>query len=535
MDTISLYVILLTVIFTVGVIFYRSTIPTSLLLVMVGMLLSFIPSFPHIEIDPHLILQLFIPLLVYEISAFSSWRDIKTNIRPILWLSVGHVFFITVLVACVAHALVPSLGWPMCFVLGAVVSPPDSVAIVSLAEKIYLPRKIITILTGEGLLNDAAALIVFRFALAAVITHEFILHQAILEFSTIVVVETLYGLVMGFVIGELRLRLRDANLQMVISLLTPFLVYLPAQKLGGSGILAIVVTGFVIGYRYLERLPPEIRILGTSIWKTLGFLVQSLLFLLVGLDLRFIIERIALIPVTQLILYAFAVIFVVIVGRFIWVFPAFYWPQLFFFSRRKKEPQPPWQYPFIISWSGMRGGISLAAALIVPLTPVAAGVASPRDLLVFLVFCVIVATLILQGLALPWVVKTFGILQCGQQEKHSEHLRELEVRLEIVNEVLHWLFDCRQKRKDDASVLAEINFHIKEFQTTKIKLRKALKNHPDVGEYDVHMELKDIVALELQIIEIERSVLAQLWRENKISHELRMKLMRELDFQTKHY
>ncbi len=535
MDQIEVYILWLGIIFIVGMIFGKSSVPLSLLLVMAGMLLSFLPHFPHVELEPKLVLEVFLPLLIYEASAATSWREMKKNLRPIALLSVGHVLFITVLVAIALHAFIPDLNWPLCFILGAVLSPPDDVAIIALAEKIFLPRRIITILTAESLFNDATALVLFRFALVAALTQQFSLLTTMNEFVLIVVAETLYGIVLGSIIGEVRLRLRDNKLQILISLLTPFLAYTPAVLLGGSGVLATAVTGIIMGQRYMHRFTPEIRLLGASIWSMLVFLLQSTLFLWMGLELRYVVERISTMSISSLALYSLIAVAVVIIGRFIWVFPAAYLPRYFFPSIRKKDPYPPWQYLFIISWAGMRGSISLAAALSVPLLPAAGGITNPKDLLVFLVFTVIFMTLILQGLALPLVVKILGVQTEKQEEKHQEHMDELSARLVIAKAVLAWLMKYRTQIKDNQSLYSEVNTYIKQYQILRTRLARAIENHDDSEEHDERKELEEIITLSEQILGIERNTLAELWREKKISQTVRDKLLRHLDFRSKHF
>ena len=244
------YLLLFCIIVLVGQVFRKSKIPLPLLLVMMGMVLSVVPNFPTVQLNPDLVLNVFLPILIYQISAFSSWKDIKKYIRPISLLSIGHVIFITVLVAVIMHTLIPELGWPLAFVLGAVTSPPDDVAIVSIIEKIRIPRSIETILKGEGLFNDAAALMFFKYALAATVTHEFSSMNAMEYFGIILVGETIYGLLLGYVIGEFRLKIKNPHLNIIASFLTPFLAFIPAEKLGGSGILSTAVAGFIIGNYY---------------------------------------------------------------------------------------------------------------------------------------------------------------------------------------------------------------------------------------------------------------------------------------------
>ena len=223
MDILIIYLSLFTIIAVITQLFHKSTIPAALILALAGMLLSFIPYFPAIHLDSSLVLNFFLPLLIYQISSFSSWRDIKKQIRPITLLSVGHVIFITLFVAIVIHALLPTMGWPLAFVLGAIISPPDDVAIMSIAEKIKFPERLLTILQGEAMFNDAAALTLFRFALAAAITNHFSAASAFMTFVVMIIGETLYGLGLGFIIGKLRTRIKSTSLHLIVSFITPFL------------------------------------------------------------------------------------------------------------------------------------------------------------------------------------------------------------------------------------------------------------------------------------------------------------------------
>jgi Na+/H+ antiporter len=535
MGQLETYLILLAIIVVIGQLFSKSPIPISLLLVITGMLLSLVPIFPHINLNPTLVLNVFLPVLVYQISAFTSWQDFKKNLRPIALLSVGHVIFIVILIAVIMHALIPQLSWPLAFVLGAVIAPPDSVAIVSIAEKIRMPARIVTVLEGEGMLNDATALILFRFALAAVVTHEFYLMHAVANFFAVVIGETLYGLVLGYAIGELRLKLRTPMLHITASILTPFLAYLPAEMLGGCGVLATVVTGFVIGHIYSVRFAPEFRLVSRAMWPALAFVMQSILFLLVGLDLRSILDGISSIATHSLLLYGVAIIATIIVGRFIWVyFAVAHLPRFLFPSIRKKDPQLPWQFPFVVSWAGMRGGISLAAALAVPLLPAVAGSANSRDLLIFLVFCAIAATLLLQGLTLPWLLKAIGISKYGQCEKYTEHLAELSARKKMSKAVLRWLVAYKEKIKEDQKLLDGVKLYIREYRMLRTQLRTRIDGHNNELPHDEKSEVMDEIFLLSQIIEIERTELLRLWRKEEINLTVRNKLLERLDHRAKH-
>lgn len=533
MDQFVIYMGLLGIIVCVGVLSGKSTIPSPLFLVIAGMLLSLIPNFPQIQLEPRLVFNVFLPPLVYTMSALSSWPDIKKNKRPIAFLSVGHVIFITVLVGVIAHHYIPALSWPMAFMLGAIISPPDDVAIIAIAEKLRMPQRLITILSGEGLLNDATALILFKFSLAAVITHTFSPFTALSEFFAIILFETLYGLFIGNVIGFLRLKIRDPKLHLMASLLTPFLAYLPVVYLGGSGVLATVVAGFVIGHRFLGRYTPEIRLQARAVWAMIEFTLQSLLFLLVGLNFRSTIMNISSIPYHDLIYYSLVITLTVIIGRFIWVYLAAYLPRYFFPSIRKKDPYPPWQFPFIISWAGVRGAISLAAVLIVPSMHTKIGTVELDDLLIYLVFCVIVATLLLQGITLPWLIKLLGVGKIGLIEEESEHMDELAARHAMIKAVLRFLKDYKSIIKDDPDMSQQVKLQILEYQSLKKRVKEIIDHHKNFEITESHNEYNCLLSVLTQVVEVERTTLTQLWREDKISFKIRTKLVQELDLRSK--
>ena len=524
------YLFLFFIIVIVGQVFRNSVIPLSLLLVITGMVLSTIPAFPVPELNSELVLNVFLPILIYQISAFSSWKDVKKNIRPISLLSIGHVVFITIVVAVVMHQLIPELGWPLAFVLGAISSPPDDVAIMSITEKIRFPVKLMTILEGEGLFNDATALVIFRYALAALVTHEFYAFHAINYFLLVLVGETAYGLLLGYVIGELRLRIKNPMLNIIASVLTPFAAYVPAEMLGGSGILATAIVGFIIGNYYSARFAPDFRLFSRAFWPSLTFAIQSLLFLLVGLNMRYILQNIAAISISKLVLYSGALIATLIVGRFVWVYGfVIFLPRLLVPSLRRATYHLPWQQIFILAWVGMRGAISVAAAFAIPTLPLMSDGVSPNNLIIFLVFCVLTVTFILQGLTLPWLIKALGVHVHGEQEKYSEHLIELTARLKINNTVLKWLIEYQSQVEDDPRVLKEVNIYVREYKMLKARLKERIANHDIDATHDEQMESEGAVMLVSKIIQIERAAIFKLWKEDKISYTIWNRLLDRLD------
>jgi Na+/H+ antiporter len=533
MEQITLYIILFAVVVLVGQLFNKTAIPIALLLIITGMLLSFIPGFPTVRLNPDIVLDVFLPLMVYEISVLASWQEMRKNYRPIALLSIGHVIFITLLIAATIHALLPQMGWPLAFVLGAVISPPDDVAIVSIAEKIRMPARIVTILEGEGIFNDATALILFRFALAATVSANFSAVSTVATFFAVLIGETLYGLVVGYVVGWLRSKIKHNFLHVIASVLTPFIAYYPAVMLGGCGVLATVVAGSIIGNVFALRFTPSFRLISRAIWPSLTFALQSILFLLVGLNLKTIMESISALPLSILIAYAVAVVLVMILGRFIWVYGAVYLlPRALFPGIRKKDPLPPWQYPFVVSWAGMRGGISLAAALAVPTLPAIHNLANPRDLIIFLVFCAIVATLLFQGLSLPWLLKKLGLTKHGKCEEYNLHIAELSAKLTMTQGVLQWLPDFRRNQELDKRLIKSLRLKLKEYRMQEKELQEKLKKH-QFDTHDIIRETERDVFLSMRIIEVEKELLIQLWREEKITVETRDKLLEQLDHRAK--
>lgn len=536
MEQFTLYLILFGIIVLLGHAFQKTNIPIALILVIAGMLLSFVPFFPVINLEPELVLDFFLPLLVYEICSFSSWRDMKKQFRPIALLSVGHVFFITIIVAISVHYFIPQLGWPFAFLLGAIISPPDNVAIVSISEKIKIPERVFIILEGEGMFSDAAALTLFRVALVATVTNTFSMKYAVSNFVLMIVGETLYGLLLGTLLGKLRAKIPNTTLHVILSFLTPFLAYIPAVKLGGTGVISTAIVGFIIGNQYTLRFTSEYRLISLALWPTVAFAIQGLIFLLVGLDMRSTFMRISTIPLETLLLYVCSMLFIVIVGRFVWVYGAvIFLPRLLFPSVRKKDPYPPWQYPFIISWSGIRGGISLAAALAVPALTLTVNGADARDLLVFIVFCVIVVTLVIQGLSLPYILRKIGIDKVGQSERYTEHLSELQARSQMIQSALNWLEKHRAKVKDNPEALKEVLLHVHEYQMLKKEFESRIMDHDGSSGHDEHEEMKKKLSLMLQVVEVEREELLKMWRAEKINLRTRNKLLTTLDHQVQRH
>ena len=532
MEQIESYLFILCLIVLMGQLFLTSSIPIALIILTAGLFTSFFP-FPPVSLNPRLVLDIFLPLLIYESSAFSSWRDIKKNMWPIALLSIGHVIFITVLVAVCVHALIPGLGWPLSFILGAAISPPDDVAIFSISKNIRLPERVFAILEGEALFNDATALIFFRFSLAALMAYEFSAFQVGTDFIMILIGETVYGFLLGNLLGQLRKKLSNPIIHTMASLLTPFIAYLPVVKLGGSGVIATAIVGFIIGNQYAVHFTPEFRLISRGIWPTIAFALQGILFFLVGLNIKSFIHGIISLPLFVIGCYVSLVIVLVIIGRFIWNFLIVNLLQrLIFLFLNKRGVYPPWQDLFLISWAGMRGSISLAIVLSVPFLPVMQNGVNPRDLIIFLVCSVVIATLVLQGLTLPWIIKKIGVHKQGQQEKYNEHLAELSARIKMTKSALRWLIAYKIEIKNESEILDETKVYIKQYKILLNQLKERLSSHDsNILTHNEDTETSKGTYILLQIIEVERKELLKLWQAEKINLITRNKLMAKLDHQ----
>ena len=383
----------------------RLGLPYPIVLVLGGLALGFVPGLPHVALPPDLVLIAFLPPLLFAESVTFSWRDLLFNARPIGLLAFGLVLMTMAAVAVVAHIIVPGLPWAAAFALGAIVAPTDPVAAAAIAKRLGLPQELLAILTGESLINDATALVAYRLAVVAAVSGVFSPAGAAWQFVLSSFGGVALGLAIGFVLAQVRQRMRpDPPVENTISLLMPFAAYLPAEALHVSGVLAVVAMGLYLGRQGSRYLSAPTRLQGTALWSMVDFLLNGLLFILVGLQLRPILDGIAGHHPLYLIKQGAIISLTVVAARLIWVFTSVYLPRLLFPHHSKEDPYPSWGAILIVAWTGMRGGISLAAALALPLT-VAGGQPFPgRELLLFLTFAVILSTLVVQGLSLPALI-----------------------------------------------------------------------------------------------------------------------------------
>ena len=390
--------------------------PAPLLLVGVGMVVSFIPGMPDFRPDPELLLAVVLPPLLYSASLSSSYVNIKKNIRPISLLAVGLVIATTLAVGWVAHLAVPELSLPAALVLGAIVAPPDAVAAVAIGRRLGLPRRMMTLLTGESLANDGTALTAYKVAVAAATGAAMSWGTSVLVFVVTAVGGVLVGYLIGVIANAVRLHLGDNVLEAALGMLVPFAAYLIAEGIGASGVLAVVAAGLYLGHN-APKAGYATRLQETAVWQAVDVILESWVFALIGLQVRFVLNESH--PTLALAVAAVVVLLTVIVVRIIWVYPGAYLPRLLSARIRAREPEPGVRSVAVVSWTGMRGAVSLAAAAGVPLTM------PGRDIVVLFALVVTVGTLLIQGLTLPWVIRKLGI---ESNEQHADTLAEAQVK-----------------------------------------------------------------------------------------------------------
>ncbi len=404
-------------------------LPVPLLLVCGGLVLGFVPGLPHVELPPDLVLVAILPPLLYSAAFFTGLRDLRHNLRPISLLAFGLVIATTVGVAIVAHAVIDHLSWAGAFTLGAIVSPTDALAATEVARRLNLPRRVVSILEGESLINDGLALVLYKYAVAAAVAGTFSLWNASWHLVLNVFGGIAVGLGVAFVVRQVRKRVDDSPTEVAIALLSGYLAYLPASAIGVSGVLAAVTIGVYMGWYTPELTTVQTRLSGNAFWEILVFLVNALLFALVGLQLHAIASRLAI--TSTLIGEAIMVVAAVVLIRMIWV-PIFtYVPRLLFRGVRERDPYPPWQAPVVIAWAGVRGAVSLAAALALPVD------VPQRDLIVFVTFVVILASLIGPIVTMPALVRLIGIEDDGgaDREDAKARIRAAEAALARIEEI----------------------------------------------------------------------------------------------------
>ena len=461
-----------------------------------------------------------LPPLLYSSAFFTSLRDLRGNIRPLSLLTVALVFVTMLSVAAVCHAAISGLSWPVCFVLGALVAPTDAVAANAIASRLGVPRRLATLIEGESLINDATALVAYRFAVAAVVTGGFAFSHATGQFVVDVVGGVAIGLAVGFVLRQVRRRMNHSPTEIAIALLSGYFAYLPAQAAGVSAVLAAVTVSVYVGWYTPELTNPQTRLQGDAVWNILTFLLNALLFGLVGLQLRPILDALSGRSTATLIADAAIVSAAVIGTRLIWIYPATYLPRFLSRRIRERDPYPPWQYPALIGWTGLRGAVTLAAALALPLTTSSGAPFPQRDLLIYLAFCVILATLVLQGLSLPLVIRLLNLEDDGSAAKE-----ETKARIYAADAALARLEELTGEEwvRDDT---AERMRGLYRFRQNRFSARF---DADDDGA--IEQRSQDYQRLRRELLDAERQAVVELRRQGRINDDIMNLVQRDLDLE----
>jgi len=506
-----LLLLLLVVVTGLTLVARRLGVPYPIVMVLGGLVLSLAPGLPAFQLPPDVVFDIFLPPLLFAAGFFTSMRDFKANLRPIILLAFGLVLFTTAVVGVVAQALLPTLGWAGAFALGAIVAPPDAVSATSIFQRIGVPRRIVTILEGESLVNDATALVLYRFAVAAVAVGAFSATEAGISFVTVLVGGVALGIVVGRVTEWLLALVRDTAIDVTITLLAPFVAWLSAESLGVSGVLATVVVG-LFARNAVRRASSDARVVGDSAWQIVIFLLSGLVFVLIGLQLPRVLLGLQTAP-DRMALITAAIMVAVVVSRIVWVFPATYLPRWISPKLRRRDPSPPWQAVFVISWSGLRGVVSLAAALALPIG------FPERDLILFLVFVVILGTLVGQGLTLPLVIRALGVAPDTDVAHDEVHARSLtgEAALSRIEEL-----------RADWPGHRELIDQLRDWHAHRARHDEAHHaDEPGAAE----QELLEHKTIRRAVIDAERRAALDLYERGVISEEVLRRIERDLDLE----
>ena len=499
----------------------RLGIPYPIVLVIGGLIVGGIPGLPDITLNPDLVLVIFLPPLLYSAGIFADLRALRDNLRPILLLSIGLVLATTVVVAVVAHELI-GLSWPLAFALGAIVSPTDPIAATTIMRDLGVPRRSVNVIEGESLINDASALVLYRVAVSAAVGGSFSASHAALDLVWSIVGGVGIGLLVGWALVAIRRHIDDTTTQLTLSLLSGYAAFVPAAALGVSGVLAVVTAGLLIGFYAPVLISPQTRLESNAMWRILTFLLNATLFMLIGLQLPGILDGVDEQSAGELIGYATAVCAAVIGMRLVWSFTVVYIVRALDRRPEQRLRRVGWQMRLVNSWSGMRGAVSLAAALALPLETDAGLPLPHRDLVLFLTFAVILVTIVGQGLTLPWLIRRLGVQEDGTEEEHEE----IRARLVAAEAALRCLDSVEAEgwaREDTVERMRGLY----RFRQRRFKVRAGKIEDQD-GIEDRSMAYQRLIHV---VASAQREAVVQLRNDGIISSDVMHRIERELDLE----
>ena len=522
MQDLEIIIVLMAVLVWLNSLASKSNLPYPILLVVAGLVISIIPGLPLMRLNPQIVFLVFLPPLLFEAASNTSWHDFRKYRRPILLLAIGLVVFTTLGVATAAHYMIPGFTWPLSFLLGAIVSPPDAVAATSVTKNLRLPRHVLTILEGESLINDASALMIYRYAMFAIVgsqTSAFALGDASLQFMEIFGSSVVIGVVVGYIFGRIYRGIENPTAETTISLIAPFVAYLIAESLEASGVLAVVTTGMYITWQSSEILSFETRIKIKGFWDIVVFLLNGFVFIIIGLQLPAILADQSDDSILHLIAYGLLISAVALIVRIGWIFPIPFirYTLSKLWKKQTKSHSKKWRELFIISWAGMRGVVSLASAMAIPLTLDNGTPFPERNVILFITFVVILVTLVFQGLTLPYFVKKLNV----QESDHSSKISENQLRLEILNDSIQFI-EQQLSCKFPSRVIELLRLSV----SSKIEhIKNDLANMP--SEKDIHRG--QFYEAEMEMCKHQHQLLIKLHKNNVYSNEVIRKVEQDLD------
>lgn len=512
LDPIELVFLILVVATALGYLARRLGVADPILLLLGGIALGFVFDASVIHLEPDIVFLVFLPPILYAAAYFTPVRDFRASLRPILLLAIGLVLFTTFVVGVVVQWLVPGIPPAAAFTLGAIVAPPDAVAATAVFRRLGVPHRIVTILEGESLINDASSLIAYRAASAAVLT-AFSPLAAGLDFLVSGFGGIAIGVVAGVLVTRALAKTAEPTLEIILTLIAPLAAYFAADQLGLSGVLATVTAGLITGRRAARVLSPDARLMGYGAWSTVIWLINAFVFTLLGLELPMIVRGLTAYSIVELAWLGFAVSLTVIVARIVWVFPATFIPRWLSRGIRERETAPKPRGVFIVAWAGMRGVVSLAAAL---------GLAEgfpDRELILFLTFCVILATLVGQGLTLPWLIARLGVVA-----RDGPDTEEAQARLAAV--------EAAQRRLDELAIAYPDHVElIDQLRATYDHEAAHVWPHQDQPEDAAERELLDHRAIRTAVVAAQRDSVIALRDEGVINDQTLRRIERDLDLE----
>jgi CPA1 family monovalent cation:H+ antiporter len=494
-------------------------VPYPILLVLGGLVLGFVPGLPHLALPPDVVLIGILPPLLYVAAFNTGLRELRANLRPISALAVGLVTVTMLVVGVVGHEVL-GLSWAAAFVLGAVVSPTDPIAALAISSRLGVPRRVLSLVEGESLVNDGTALVLYRVGVSAVLTGTFSFWHAALSLVVNIVGGIAVGLAIGVAIRELRRRLDYSPLEITIAFLTGYFAYLPASAVGVSGVLAVVTAGVFVGWYTPELTTPQTRMQGQAFWQITSFLLNALLFGLVGLQLPAIVDALQGPSLGLLAAKGALVTLVVILVRCAFVFPFTYLPHGLFRATWARDQRPQWQQPMLISWTGMRGVVTLAAALAIPLRTDSGAPFPHRNLIVFLSFAVVLGTLVGQGLTLPWLIQLLGL----EDDRALERKEEAKARIRAAEAALARLEELADEDWVNPDTVERMRG---QYQFRIDRFREPYKG----GDGRIEERSQAYQRLRRELLEAERRAVIELRNGGDISDDVMRKVERDLDLE----